>query len=275
MNDLAQLAARNISRLEDDFQSFINCKPDTEKTVIVEFSEWVRDTCRLTINTKIHVICDVIKNGKYKNIYDAAEEYSSLLKVTEDALLRAWLGRYYERRMAFDREFKDGDKFIYAALTAGGGGVRDYDPYCLQLVEQFYSTVNTIAYLPGDSITICFTAAGKFDEAKTSEMITPHSHRHLLAACRNGSAAIVSPKSDWPRLLNEKTSYIEAIFIGDVTLEQIHKVQVLKSEYDRLMSLILRTIGRRLEVAEHTLVDSFRQILTASRDRIIELECVT
>jgi hypothetical protein len=275
MEDLSELATKNIPRLDSAFQAFLNARSPSDVDAIIAFSDWVRDVCRLTINAKIYVICDLLKNGTYKNVYDAAAEYSSLLSIDRDDLLRAWLGAYYDRRVVFDRAFKEGHKFIYAALTSGNGGVREYDPYCLQLIESFHATVSTLAYLPGDSLSICLTTTGEFDSAKTSEMLAPHSHRHVLAACHRGSDAASIPRANWPNILNEKASYIEAIFVGNVTLAQVEKLQVLQSEYERIMSLILRTIGRKLETAEHTLVDSFRQILTASRDGLISLEHVS
>ena len=59
-----------------------------------------------------------------------------------------------------DSAFFNGEKFSYGALTAGHGGVREYDPYCLKLSESFAAAASSLAYFPGDSITICFTTSG-------------------------------------------------------------------------------------------------------------------
>jgi hypothetical protein len=252
----------------------VDGKSGPEKDVLIHFSDWVRDQCRITINVKLYVVCDLIHNGEYLNIYDAAAQYSDSHGVPEEDLLKAWLGSFYERRIAFDSAFEHGKKFNYGALTAGSGGLREYDPYCLQLVEGFHATVTALAYFPGDSISICFTAAGDLDEPLTCSMITSHTQRHILATCKHCSAALSQVESRWPELMSTKAGCIEAVFVGKVTLNSIEKVQVLKSEYDRVMSLIMRTIGRRLETAEHTLTYSFRQVVAAAKNKVITLEHV-
>jgi hypothetical protein len=272
--DLEQVAEANAPRLDADFQELLSVRSAEESSIIINFSQWVRDVCKITINVKLYVIFDLINNGRYLNMYEAADQYAQALGVARDEVLRSWLGAFYERRITFDRAFQDGEKFIYGALSASGGGLREYDPYCVQLIDQFYASAAALAFLPGDSIGICFSAGGEFNEAGTCAMITPHSHRHILAACKNWSDALSSAMPNWPQLMNTKANYIEALFIGNITLASIDRVQILKSEYDRMISLVLRTIGRKIESAEHTLVYCFRAVLLASRNHQINFEVV-
>jgi hypothetical protein len=274
MIDLEQVAEANAPNIDLDFGKLLSVRTISDRAKILQFSEWVRDFCKITINSKLFVIFDLLNNGKYLNIYDAASNYSHLFHEPQERFLRAWLGAFYERRIAFDKAFKDGEKFIYGALTAGDGGLREYDPYCLQLVDHLHASAKALAYLPGDSVAICFSPSGDFDEAGTCAMITPHSHRHVSAAANNWQAVLLTNNADWPNLLNQKTNYIEAIFVDDLTLDKIEKVQVLKSEYDRMISLVLRTVGRKVESAEHTLIYCFCKILSAAKDGTIELEAV-
>lgn len=214
MIDLAQAAAGNASRIESNFRELIEERSAEDGATIVTFSEWVLEVCRVSINVKLYVVFDLINNGRYLNMYDAAMQYAEVLGTSREEILRSWLRAFFDRRIAFDRAFKDGEELIYGALTAGSGGLREYDPYCLTLSKDFHATAAALAYLPGDSVNICFSAHGEFDEGGTCAMLAPDSHRHMLAACKNWRGAITSAKADWPALMNQKATYFEALFKG-------------------------------------------------------------
>src|SRR5438094_951030 len=118
MIDLEQLAEANRVHLEAKFEELLVDLPLAERNLIIKFSEWVRSQCRITINVKLSVVCDLINRGEYMNIYQAATQYSDALGISEQDLLRAWLGSFYDRRIAFDSAFENGKKFNYGALTA-------------------------------------------------------------------------------------------------------------------------------------------------------------
>jgi hypothetical protein len=177
--------------------------------------------------------------------------------------------------MAFDSAFERGREFLYGALTAGNGGLRAYDPYCIQLREALPATAQVISYVLGDSLVVCFTDSGEFDERKARQSLGPHSHRHIMAAIKYSAQVPSTPKSDWPAMLANKANYIEAIFVADVTLSTIEKIQVLRAEYDRLFSLVLASVGRKLDAAELNLVYFFRSIMVARRDNVVNVEIVS
>ena len=72
MIDLAQAAAGNASRIESNFRELIEERSAEDGATIVTFSEWVLEVCRVSINVKLYVVFDLINNGRYLNMYDAA-----------------------------------------------------------------------------------------------------------------------------------------------------------------------------------------------------------
>jgi hypothetical protein len=270
MFNLMELAAANGPRIEEAFTGALQTAPHPDR--IREFATWVDNSCHITINVRLFVVADLLAGGKYLNEFERAALDSAFFRLPEEELLRKALGTFYGRRLAFSAAFEDGRKFYYGALTAGNGGLAKYDAYCLQLKDDFIGKAASLAYLPGDSLKVCFSAGDGF-EARAALLVTPHSHRHIMATTKY-CTRLPPNAADWPALLTTGSDYIEAIFVADVRLGAIAKIQILKAEYDRMLKLTLAMIDRKLDEAERHLIYFFRTIIRAQRNNVIQVEVV-
>jgi hypothetical protein len=273
--DIAQWARNNVASIEQRHRQALANATHGERAILDQFTNWLKCRCWVTVNTKLFIVIDIVSGGKYLNMYERAEQDAGLFGTTKGASLRAALGAFYERRMTFTAAFKEGEKFCYGAPTSGGGGLRSYDPYCLQLKTEFLERLPILVYLPGDSLIVCFRSSGEFDPEPACQRMSPYSHRHIMAATSHADHALSTPKENWSSILNREPDYIEAIFIGDVTLANIERVQMLQSEYDRLISIVVSSTDKKASEAELTLMYFFRKLLKASRDNLIKLEIVS
>jgi len=208
-------------------------------------------------------------------MYEWAEEQSRLSGRSVEAALRERLHVFYERRMAFDSAFTDGRSFRYGVLNAGGIGFAKYAPYCLVLTRTFLASLTRIAYLPGDSLELCFGATSTFDQTVVERQAAPHTHRHLMVASERASEVPAADKSDWCHLVASPARYFEAIFAHDVSLSDIGRIRVLKSEHDRLWDLAFGSFGRKLGDAERALVQDFVQLRRSVLGKKVVLEVLT
>jgi hypothetical protein len=64
-------------------------------------------------------------------------------------------------------------------------------------------------------------------------------------------------KKDWHTLVMLRGRYFEVIFVGDVFLDSVECVRVLKVENDAMWDLAFASYGRKLEPAERALAQDF------------------
>ncbi|MBF0531313.1 MAG: hypothetical protein HQK55_18995, partial [Deltaproteobacteria bacterium] len=95
-------------------------------------------------------------------------------------ILEEKLGKYYDRRLAFDNAFEDGTRFRYGALNAGGVGLSLFGDFCMVLNRSFMESLNDAVYLPDDSLVCCFNELHQFDVDAVRRKVCPHTHRHYL-----------------------------------------------------------------------------------------------
>ena len=272
--ELEVAAAANAVNVQAQFARVLASHGDADQARIREFAAWVENRCRLTLNVKLFVLVDILSGGEYLNVHQRALLDSELFGRTIDEMLHASLQGWYARRLAFDDSFDRGHEFLCAGLTAGYGGLRAYDPICIELRTQFFGAADPLAYLPGDSLKVCFSGSDAFDAKLFSSAVSAHSHRQFLTATKYADKALSNPIADWPNIVSSPADYIEAIFVGKVDVSAICIVQILKEEYDRLLALVVTSIGSRLQLAEQTLVYLFRKVLAAEKEGKLSLEIV-
>jgi hypothetical protein len=258
MLDLFAIARGNAAVVEERFQTLLADMTSEEAAVVREFASWVGAKALISINMDLLVVGDLLGGRSYQNTYEMADELARLSGRPAEEILRERLGPHYERRVAFDRAFEDGENFLYGALNAGGAGpTKIYDPYCVVLKRTYRDSLSEIAYLPGDSTIVCFGAGARLDEDAVRRLPAPHTHRHLLAAIERATEVPALDQQEWPRLVASESRYFEVIFLGDVTLEAVECVRALKVEIDGMRKLALANFGRKLERAERALANDF------------------
>lgn len=182
MADLFAMASRNGPRLETRFAEI-----GADQSVR-SFAEFVEREGQVSINMRPMPLISFLTFKRHQNMYEWAEERASESGRPREEILRERLGKYYERRIAFDRAFVNGEDFRYGALNAGGPGIRQYGNYCVILSTGGHGEAT--AYLKGDSLQSYLTPAGSIDEDLLQSDISPHSHRHMFAGLKHATALV-------------------------------------------------------------------------------------
>ena len=274
MLDLFAIADANAPAIEERFQAVLAEMPAERAALVREFASWVRTNALISINVKLYVVGDLLNGEPLRNAYEFVDELARLSGLAAEELMRGCLKGYYERRVAFDRAFKDGERFRYGAMHAGGAGLTDYGPYCVVLTRGFQESLAEIAYLPGDSLNICFAADGTLDGDAVRRCATPHTHRHVMAASARATEIPALDKGQWHKLVALQGRHFEAIFIGDVSLQAVECVCVLKAENDQMWELLFASFGREAEDAERALAHDFVVLQRGVAEGRLRLEVV-
>jgi hypothetical protein len=138
-----------------------------------QFAAWVEAEALISINVKLFVIVELLNGGRYQNTFEWAQEQAVLSGRSVDDALRERLHKFYDKRVTFDRAFNNGEQFRYGALNGGGVGLPEYDPYCVVLTRTFQRSLTDIAWLPGDSLKICFASDGSFHTPSSKAGLRP------------------------------------------------------------------------------------------------------
>jgi hypothetical protein len=215
---------------------------------------------------------ELVNGKKHQNIYEWADEQAALSSRPRGIILRERLREFYDRRITFDSALVDGESMRYGALNAGGVGATAYAPYCLLLTRKFQESIEQLAFLPGDSLKLCFDASGIFDPALLERSATPNACRSFLVARERLKEVLTSEPAIWPSLVISDDRYFEAIFVADVSVEVVDVIRVSKMEYDRIWDLAFANFGRKLGDAERALVHDFVQLKRALLAQKVKLE---
>lgn len=272
MLDLFAIAKPNAIAVETAFERVVTALPPEEAASVREFAAWVEAEALIAINVRLLVVVELLNGGCYQNVYEWAQDRSRLCGRPTEDVLRECLGEYYDRRITFDRAFKNGESFRYGALNAGGVGLTRFAPYCVVLSRGFQDSLAEIACLPGDTLKMFFAADGSFDETAVERSATPHTHRHLMVATKRGNEIHQTSKPQWPGLVASENRFFEAVFVGEISLHAVHCVRVPKTEYDRWSDLAFANFGRKLGEAERAFVQDFIQLRRAEVEGRIQVE---
>ncbi len=178
-----------------------------------------------------------------------------------DQILREKLGDCYERRVAFDDHFEDGKKFRYGALNIGGMGAMQFGDHCVTLKDSACSNRERLAYLKSDSLKSYVREGQRVDDEAIREDVAPHSHRQYLAALRHSADVPATPEDRWPAILFAGGDYVEAIFVGDLTPEQVESVRLRKTECQELWGYAFEEFRGKLSNSNRFRADTFAMIL--------------
>jgi len=207
-------------------------------------------------------------------MYEWAEEQALLCSRPVEEILREKLGRFFNRRINFDRTFEDGRRFRYGVLNIGGVGADHYGIFCAVLNSDFVGPDTLIAYLMRDSLTTYMPTEAKINITTLRQEVATHSHRHYLAALKHAGELATSNRSDWARMVCCDDRYSEAIFVKDVDLPSIAAVRVKEAEYTRLFALAFNEYTQHHDDATHSLKANFIRILRAEQEGHFPVERV-
>ena len=272
--DLFSIAKDNAAAVQTAFESTIAALPEKQARVMDEFASWVEAEALISINVKLYVIVEILAGRCYQNTHEWAREQSRLSGRNAEELLRERLREFYERRVAFDRACISGESFRYGALNAGGAGLVEWDPYCAVLTRDFQTSLSDIALLPGDSLRICFGSDGSLNTGVIQSRAVPYTHRHWMVAKERANELHSTRRIDWAGLVLSPRRYFEVLFTDNVSLQAVHCVRVLKTEYDRKWEMAFANFAKELNEADRALVNDFVQLQRAVVDGKVELEVI-
>lgn len=270
--DIFAIAEANSERVGQSFESAMQPLPEVEARSVKQFADWVKSHSLISINVKLFVIVELLNGRSFQNIYEWADEQAALSSRPVEDILRERLQGFYDRRRSFDGAFENGTAFRYGAINAGGAGLTNYDPYCLVFTRDFQETRDSIAYLPGDSLIICFDRDGNFREDVVETSVAPHSERHLMVAKERLREIAGTEETTWPALVVSAGRYFEAVFLGEVRLNAIGSVRMMRAEYDRIWDLAFGSFARKLGAAERALIQDLVELRRAVVQARIQLE---
>lgn len=269
--NLFQIAHDNASSLEAQLEEHRQRLADGELDSFDRFAERIRIAALVSMNMRPWVLTEVVLNG-HQNIYEWATEQSVLSGRPQREILNEKLTTWFERRLRFDTAFDDGEHFRYGALNVGGVGSTRYGNFCVVLKGAFLEGLTTLAYLKNDSLRCYFTHAGLVDDMRLRAEVALHEHRHYLAALKHASALSRGSDSEWAQMVCSDSEYIEAIFIGDVSMPEIEEVRVQRTEYERLWNLAFSDFGSSRKDEERALLNDFVVILRAAGNGQLKLK---
>jgi len=274
MLDLFDIATNNAKNIDKTFNETIANLSEPKSSAAKNFAQWVESMALIAINLRLFVITEILNGIPYKNIHEWAQEQAVLSGKNKDEILRERLKGFYDKRMAFDQAFQEGECFRYGALNAGGLGLSNYGLYCTVLTHNFHDTLIHSACFSGDSLEICFSKSSTFDPTALIQSIAPFSHRHWLATSQLIADIDTAQQSDWSQLLisTDSKQYFEIIFIGEVTLNDLKCIRVSTKEYQQKWDLAFASFDKSLSEPERAEDQDFIQLLRAEKDGKIQLE---
>lgn len=276
MLDLFNIATNNADKINKIFNEAIANLSEQKLINANNFSQWVQSTALISVNLRLFVLIEILNGIPYQNIHEWAQEQAKLCGRKKDDILRERLKGFYGKRMTFDQSFQQGECFRYGALNAGGLGLSIYAAYCSVLTRNFHDALTHSACFSGDSLDICFPKNNEFDATPLTQSIAPFSHRHCLATSQLIAEIEAAQKTEWSQLLisNDSKQYFEIIFIGDVTLNDLHCVRVSAIEYQQKWDLAFASFDKSLKEPERAEVQDFIQLLRAEKAGKIKLEII-
>jgi hypothetical protein len=260
--NLFQVAQDNGEELSRRYEAMRAAVDAAALSRLDRFVEVVQHDGRLSVNLRAKALHDfLLPGGGYSNVYERAEYLEGRSGQPREELVRGLEHDYYDRRMAFDRFLNQSEQLHYAAFNLGTLGDTLFGDYCLVFQESFATELAELAYLWGNSLETYLLPDCVVNEAALRRDACPHSHRHCQAALKHGEKAVGLAEKSWPALVCSRSDFIEAIFLGHPTPENLQAVR-MEQDFFNLYPLLLvdAALGRLSDFDRH-LVDDFDTIL--------------
>ncbi|HWY20210.1 MAG TPA: hypothetical protein VNX26_03260 [Candidatus Acidoferrum sp.] len=270
--NLFELAKQNEGRLKQQFDAYRDGLSDERKASIDGLVDEVRAKGRVSTNMRRTGLAAFLSSGKHLNIYEFAAAEAGRTGEAIDASLRRLLGKYYERRMAYDALFVGGKGFRYGALNIGCAGTTRYGDFCLVAKSAYSDSALELAYLKSDSLNDYMSPGPMLNEPALRSDLATESHRQFLAATKEGDRTFAVAREEWPSILCDSSSYIEATFTGQFTPSDLQEVRMSTSDYARVTSLVFEAARDSLSEEEVKVAAGYAEVLDSLRRSSIKLE---
>lgn len=271
--NIFEIAATNSTDLEQRLIKNRARLTSAEISAFDRFVQGVRDSSSIGINMRQTVLIAFITTSEYQNIHDWAESVSLISDQTADEILQQKLGSFYERRLCFDDSFENGRRFRYGLLIKSGVGAKKYGNYCSIFKRERLVDLD-LAYLMRDSLTTYMMLGPALNETALAAEIAVDDCKHFLAGIKHCAQVVTTPEISWDSLLCSDNEYIEAIFTGTVSSNDLEEVRILKSDYDLYYYFAFENFREKLDEATRALIEGFAFIVKMLKARGVRLEVV-
>jgi len=274
MLNLVALAEANGSRWEATFRDLSG-----RHTALAEFAQWVQESSRISLNCGWSTVTHLLKGDCLKNHHELAREKAERDGSNPDDHLRASLKEFYQRRVAFDHAFENGEAFRYGALNGGCVGLENYGPLCLVLgMEKQESLEASACLLPGDSLFLCTNATEDFDESRTTDLVGAFRQRAIYVSTNRFEAIAMSQKAEWLRVLlnsdNRKDGCVEVIFVGTVTIKDLEAVRLSQAAHDAAWNAVFAAHAPDARISTKATAADLTAFFTAVRHKALPMEII-
>jgi hypothetical protein len=129
--DLFQLARENAQVLEARWQSVLAATSGSKRSALGRFEAKIKTTARIAVNMNARKLQSFAERAELQNPIQFARRRPPDEGGDAETLLRQSQGKWYERRVCFDRAFVRGEEFQYGSLHLGGPGLTGYGGACV------------------------------------------------------------------------------------------------------------------------------------------------
>jgi hypothetical protein len=270
---LFAMAAENAGSLGERAEDLLSRSSPEHLQILTRYAGLVRQEGRISVNMKQTTISSFFSLRQHLNMYESVRWLADLSSRPAEEILRERLKAFYDRRIAFDHHFENGEDFRYGALNIGGLGSWSYGEYCVVL-HQNVSGRPEVAYLKSDSLTTYMLPGPAVDEESLRQDTAPHNHCHWLALLKHAKELPLVEDHLWAELLCSDRGYVEVIFTGDLTPDEIEAIRLPRPQYDLRFRLAFESFRSPLSDADSFLAEEFRTTLVHLKQKNVPLEVI-
>lgn len=245
-------------------------KDENEKLAL--FINHVQERGRVSINMGVGRAAGFFEGRAHLNIHEVAALNASKTKRDPEEELKALLGKWYEKRIAFEDSFEEGRNFRYGALNTGGSGISRYGEICVVMTVDFMShEENRVAWIATDSLIGFVSDDAVFDQDlffKNVAASPHHSHMTAIKTEHKGDS------SSWPELICNENDYVEAIFVRPLEPPEVQAARICSRQLLELEELIFRHSITPGDAAVMNRIERFESLQKILKEQGKEIEVV-
>jgi hypothetical protein len=276
--DIFCMGDQNSGNLRERYES-LRRKYESQgnASILDSFTEFVEEKWTVSVNMDLLAIYDLLISGKYKNVYEVKGELAQELRrheglgVSLESALKGHLKSYYRPTTAFDRAFKNGEKFRYGALNIGGLGAYKYGEFCVVFGKKQVREYSALVFIKQDSLK--YVNSNVLDIEQLLQDTANKECIHLLVALKHEGYIESTPDHRWPSMVCCSEDYVEAITTDDILDIHIGTVRTSKKFIKPYFDNLFRFYASEpLDDFTKYELSLFRYMLRFLDERGIELE---
>jgi len=186
--------------------------------------------------------CDSI-HGYIESLERTIEKTSDIV-VDQEAVYRALLKSWKDKRIAFEQKFDGGDRFKYGALNFSKIGIIGKYGYFYVILERLkIEQYLSLVFIMYDSLRKYVDNNCCVNIGQLAQEIANKDHVQILSSIKHEGDIGSTPDYDWPKMICNDDNYIEAIIQDEIRVEHIGIVYIKRSKFDELYNDIFNKLA--------------------------------